>query len=116
MSYADALRFIAASVVLWLPGGLAYAGKWRRWTGSAQGRAFPYFPFGLAWMGAGTVLLGLFSLVSALGGAAVPVAAVVFGVPGLAVYCAGLAFLVRTPRRLLPRWFLEFRRRPTGLR
>lgn len=110
------LLLLGGGVFFALPGCLAYAGKWRRWTRDYHGRTLPYFPFGLAWMGAGAVLLGLFCVVSALGGIAVVVAAIVLGVPGIAVFCCGLVFLLWTPRFLLPPWYREFRQLSRGPR
>ena len=103
----NGLLLLVGGVFFGLPGWLAYTGKWRRWTRSFRGRTFPYFPFGLAWMGAGAILLGLFSVVSTLDNI---VSAAVLGIPGIAVFCCGLAFLLRTPRFLLPRWYREFPR------
>lgn len=113
---AAGLLLLAGAAVLGLPGWLAYAGKWRRWTTDARGSAFPYFPFGMAWMGAGGVLLGAASLLSALGSVAADVSSVVLGIPGIAMACCGLAFLLRTPRRFLPSWYRESRPYPKAPR
>lgn len=113
---ADGLLLLAGAVLLGLPGWLAYTGKWRRWTSGPYGKAFPYFPFGLAWMCAGGILLGTFSLISALGNIATDIAAVVLGIPGIAMFCCGLAFLLRTPRLFLPPWYREFRQYSRGPR
>jgi hypothetical protein len=82
---ADGLLLIAGAVLLGLPGWLAYTGKWRRWTNGPYGKTFPYFPFGLAWMCAGGVI----------------------GLPAIAIFLCGLAFMLRTPRRFLPAWYRE---------
>lgn len=112
----DGLFLLAGGVLLGLPGWLAYTGKWRRWTRGSYGRAFPYFPFGLAWMCAGAILLGAFSLVSALGGIATHIVAIVLGIPGIVMFCCGLVFLLRTPRLFLPPWYREFRHYSRGPR
>lgn len=106
---ATGLLLFAGAAVLGLPGWLAYAGKWRRWTSGARGHTFPHFPFGLAWMGTGGVLLGVVSLFSALGNIAADIASVLLGIPGIAMFCCGLVFFVRTPRRFLPPWYRKFR-------
>ncbi|HEU5387947.1 MAG TPA: hypothetical protein VFV73_18790 [Streptosporangiaceae bacterium] len=108
---AGALLLLAGAVALGLPGWLAYAGRWRRWWTGSYGAAFPFFPFGLAWMGAGAVLVALFSLLAALGQVAADLAAIAFGLPGVVAFCCGLAFAARTPRRLQPAWYRESRDR-----
>jgi hypothetical protein len=112
----DGLLLLAGAVLLGLPGWLAYTGKWRRWTSGPYGRAFPYFPFGLAWMCAGGILLGVFSMISALGHIAADIVAVLLGIPGIAMFCCGLAFLLRTPKPFLPLWYREFRQYSRGPR
>jgi hypothetical protein len=99
-----------------VPGLLAYTGKWRHWRTGFRGSTFPNFPFGLAWMGAGTVLLGMFSLVAELGRVATYIAVVVFGLPAIAMFCCGLAFFIYTPRRFLPPWYREVRDRKRAIR
>jgi hypothetical protein len=106
---ADGLLLLVGAVLLVLPGWLAYTGRWRRWTNGSYGKAFPYFPFGLAWMCAGGMLLGLASLISGLSSGA----AGVLGIPAIVVFLCGLAFMLRTPRRFLPAWYREHSR---GLR
>jgi apolipoprotein N-acyltransferase len=105
----DGLLLIVVGAFFGIFGLLAYTGKSRRWTSSPQGRAFPYFPFGLAWMGAGIVIVGIFGLISALGTIAAYISVVVFALPGFALFFCGLAFVIRTPRRFLPTWYLEYR-------
>ncbi len=100
---ADGLLLIAGAVLLGLPGWLAYTGKWRRWTNGPYGRALPYFPFGLAWMCGGGMLLGAASLISAFSSGA----AGVLGIPAIVVFLCGLGFMLRTPRRFLPAWYRE---------
>jgi hypothetical protein len=102
---ADALRLMAGSAVLGLPGWLAYSGRWRRWTTGAYGSAFRNFPFGLAWMGAGGILLSLAGLIAGLGRTPGDVAYVVLGVPAIVIFCCGVVFALRTPRRFLPAWY-----------
>ena len=113
---AGGLLLLAAAAVLGIPGWLAYTGKWRRWATGPYGSAFPYFPFGLAWMCAGGILLGVFWLISALGNIAAEISAVVLGLPGMAMFCCGLVFLLRTPRRFLPPWYRKFRPYPKAPR
>jgi UPF0716 family protein affecting phage T7 exclusion len=107
---------IAACALFVIPGWFAYTGKWRRWTASARGRAFPYAPFGMTWMGAGAVLVGVFGLLSALGSVAGAIAAIVFALPGFVLFFCGLAFAIRTPRRFLPPWYREYRDHVKGRR
>jgi hypothetical protein len=104
---ADALRVMAGSAVLGVPGWLAYSGRWRRWTTGAYGSVFRNFPFGLAWMGAGGILLGLAALISGLGRAAGDAAGVVLGIPAIVIFCCGVVFALRTPRRFLPAWYRQ---------
>jgi len=106
----SALSLIVAAIVLFgLPGWLAYTGKWQRWTSSPHGATFPYMPFGMAWMGIGGILVGIFGLLSALGNVAAAISALIFGLPGIAMFCCGLVFAIRTPHRFLPAWYREFR-------
>lgn len=103
------LGSLIAALIIGLPGWLAYVGKWRRWATDSYGSRLPYLPFGLAWMMTGAVLLSLFSLLAALGHAAADIAAVVLGLPAIAIFCCGLVFAVRTPRRFWPPWYRELR-------
>jgi hypothetical protein len=104
-----ALLLLAGGVVLGLPGWLAYAGKWQRWTTGSYGSAFPYFPFGLAWIGAAAVLAGLAALLAAIGHTAAVIAYLVLGVPAVVMFCCGVAFGIRTPQRLRPAWYRDSR-------
>ncbi|MDR0345119.1 MAG: hypothetical protein LBI49_18805 [Nocardiopsaceae bacterium] len=113
---AGGLVLLVAAAVLGVPGWLAYTGRWRRWTAGPYGSAFPYFPFGLAWMCAGGMLLGLFWLISAAGSAAAGISAVVLGLPGLVMFGCGLVFLLRTPQRFLPAWYRKSRPHPRAPR
>src|ERR1700724_1162133 len=100
---------LAGGVALGVPGWLAYAGKWRRWTTGSYGSAFPYFPFGLAWIGMAAVLVGLASLMAALGLGAALISYIVLGIPAIVMFCCGVVFLIWTPRRCWPAWYRELR-------
>jgi hypothetical protein len=105
ISAFGALLLLAGGVVVGLPGWLAYAGAWRRWTSDARGSALPYFPFGLAWLGAAVVLAGLAALIGVLGHIAAIIAYLVLGLPGAVMFCCGLVFFIWTPRRFRPAWY-----------
>jgi hypothetical protein len=111
---AGALLLLAGGVVLGMPGWLAYAGRWRRWTTGSYGSAFPTFPFGLAWIGAAAVLAGLAALIAALGHVAADIAYIVLGVPAIALFCCGVVFLIGTPRRFQPAWYRDSHRARKG--
>lgn len=102
-----ALLTMAGCALLGLPGWLAYTGRVRRWTAGPFGRALPYFPFGLAWMGAGGFGVSLAGLIAALGRIAADVAYLILGVPGFAMFFCGLVFAFWTPRRLRPAWYRQ---------
>ena len=104
---AGALLLLAGGIVLGLPGWLAYAGKWRRWTTGSYGSAFPYFPFGLAWIGMAAVLSGIASLIAGLGHIAAIIAYIVLGIPAIVMFCCGVVFGIRTPRRFRPAWYQD---------
>lgn len=110
------LLLMAGGVVFGIPGCLAYAGRWRRWSSGSLGSAFPYFPFGVAWIGAGAVLAGLACLIAALGPAAAIIAYIVLGLPAFAVFCCGAVFLIWTPRRFRPIWCRDTHGRRKGAR
>lgn len=107
LSVADSLLLIAGSVVFGLPGWLAYAGQWQRWTTDSYRPPARYLPFGTAWMASGGVLGGLATLIATIGHTAAIIAYIVLGIPAFAVFGCGLMFCFWIPRRLRPAWYRD---------
>jgi hypothetical protein len=91
-----ALLFVVA-------GGLAYAGRGRSIV--LKGFPTPVLFFGLAWAGAGALVVILSSQLSQAGH---PVAGTLLALPGVVSVLVFLLSFAWMPRRLQPRWYRDW--------